>query len=545
MPTRRTLLLADDSPATRKVVTLTFEEQGLRVVAVGSGGEALSHLEQETPDIILADVHMPAPNGYELCARVKRDERLRRVPVLLLVGRFEVFDKAEARRVGADGVLTKQPFQSIRELVNKVGGLLGGHPEPKASDEAARDEESARAESPANAWRAAAELTPAEAAPAAAPAPANFDLDDETIQTVSADSYAARAGAPAADEPDVEVFTFADEEYSAGGGAASAPSGFGGGSAASARFGGAAARSYDAQQESHGETRQESHSYAAAVSGFGSHSTATPAGFDARTPAPPTPPAEDSLLDLDDLEAAPAADPDDLILDFDDAPPPARHAFATFDAAPAVDAAPHAEEEMVLDAFPAHVEESPVEESPVEAPPTGISPANLSSAWQDFDLPAVSADADAPTVPGVESAATILEYEDAPQTVGQADEAPQAVGHAGWEAVPTIFDSVASESDFEIVEPPAVEDRVEPVRAGFADESAARESVEGAANFAAQESARAAGVELSQETIDAIARRVVEQMSERVLREIAWEVVPDLAERLIRQRLEEEKTRAR
>ena len=46
-------------------------------------------------------------------------------------------------------------------------------------------------------------------------------------------------------------------------------------------------------------------------------------------------------------------------------------------------------------------------------------------------------------------------------------------------------------------------------------------------------------VELSPETIDAIARRVVDQMSEKVVREIAWEVVPELAELLIKKKLEE------
>jgi hypothetical protein len=51
----------------------------------------------------------------------------------------------------------------------------------------------------------------------------------------------------------------------------------------------------------------------------------------------------------------------------------------------------------------------------------------------------------------------------------------------------------------------------------------------------------AATSELSQETIDAIARRVVEQMTERVVREIAWEVVPDLAELLIKERLDKQK----
>ncbi len=51
--------------------------------------------------------------------------------------------------------------------------------------------------------------------------------------------------------------------------------------------------------------------------------------------------------------------------------------------------------------------------------------------------------------------------------------------------------------------------------------------------------------QLSPESIDAIARRVVELLSDHAVREIAWEVVPDLAERLIRQKLEEERARAR
>src|SRR5215208_6576866 len=81
--------------------------------------------DEPPPDVVLADVVMPGPDGYELCERIKRDARLGRVPVVLLVSRYEPFNEAEARRVGADTVLTK-PFQSIRDLVSKVGSLLGG-----------------------------------------------------------------------------------------------------------------------------------------------------------------------------------------------------------------------------------------------------------------------------------------------------------------------------------------------------------------------------------------------------------------------------------
>src|ERR1051325_413495 len=125
---RRKLLLADDSPTVRKVVEMFFGEEGYEVVAVGGGADALRELEAgRPPDLLWADAVMPGPDGYELCERVKRDERLSNVPVVLLVRALEPFNEAEARRVGADTVLTK-PFQSIRDLVSKVGSLLGGEP---------------------------------------------------------------------------------------------------------------------------------------------------------------------------------------------------------------------------------------------------------------------------------------------------------------------------------------------------------------------------------------------------------------------------------
>jgi len=70
---------------------------------------------------------MPAPNGYQVCEYVKTNEKLKHIPVVLLVGSFEPFDEAEARRVGADDILTK-PFQSIRRLIDRVGALVSSPP---------------------------------------------------------------------------------------------------------------------------------------------------------------------------------------------------------------------------------------------------------------------------------------------------------------------------------------------------------------------------------------------------------------------------------
>jgi CheY-like chemotaxis protein len=123
----RKLLLADDSATIQKVIDLTFADEGVRVTAVGNGQEAIDKLLEIEPDIVLADVFMPSPNGYEVCEYVKNNEKLKHIPVVLLVGSFEPFDEAEARRVGADDILTK-PFQSIRRLIDRVGALVTSPP---------------------------------------------------------------------------------------------------------------------------------------------------------------------------------------------------------------------------------------------------------------------------------------------------------------------------------------------------------------------------------------------------------------------------------
>ncbi len=127
----RKLLLADDSATIQKVIDLTFADEGVRVTTVSSGREAIDKLQEFAPDIVLADVHMPSPSGYEVCEYVKTNEKLKHVPVMLLVGSFEPFDEAEARRVGADDILTK-PFQSIRRLIDRVGALVSSPPVEKA-----------------------------------------------------------------------------------------------------------------------------------------------------------------------------------------------------------------------------------------------------------------------------------------------------------------------------------------------------------------------------------------------------------------------------
>jgi CheY-like chemotaxis protein len=123
------ILLADDSITIQKVVNLTFADEGIEVVAVSNGDQAERRLADVQPDLVLADIFMPGKNGYELCEAIKESAQYHHIPVVLLVGAFEPFDQAEARRVKADAHLTK-PFES-RTLVDTVRRLISTSSQPR------------------------------------------------------------------------------------------------------------------------------------------------------------------------------------------------------------------------------------------------------------------------------------------------------------------------------------------------------------------------------------------------------------------------------
>jgi CheY-like chemotaxis protein len=118
------LLLADDSVTIQRVIELTFADEDVDVVAVGDGKKAIASIEQDRPDIVLADVGMPERDGYEVAAFIKGNPQLAAIPVLLLTGAFEPIDETRARAVGCDGVLVK-PFEP-QMVINRVKDLLAG-----------------------------------------------------------------------------------------------------------------------------------------------------------------------------------------------------------------------------------------------------------------------------------------------------------------------------------------------------------------------------------------------------------------------------------
>ncbi len=116
------ILLADDSLTIQKVVELTFSDSDYDLVCVGNGLRALEKVREDRPDLILADVVMPEKNGYEVCEAIKGDPGTSRIPVILLTGTFEPFDRERAERIGADAIVSK-PFDS-QQLLRQVEALL-------------------------------------------------------------------------------------------------------------------------------------------------------------------------------------------------------------------------------------------------------------------------------------------------------------------------------------------------------------------------------------------------------------------------------------
>ena len=108
---RKTVMIVDDSPTIRKILGLTLERAGYKVVAEPDGESAIERLLQVVPDMILLDIAMPKIDGYEVCKRIKQDPRTKHVPVVMLSGKGALFDKVKGHMAGATEYLTK-PFET-------------------------------------------------------------------------------------------------------------------------------------------------------------------------------------------------------------------------------------------------------------------------------------------------------------------------------------------------------------------------------------------------------------------------------------------------
>src|SRR5687767_14926031 len=118
------ILVADDETHILHVVSLKLRNAGFNVLTARDGQEALEMAQQEHPDLIITDYHMPQLSGLELCQRLKQDPRTNRIPAIMLTARGYHLEPHDTEQSGILRMLSK-PF-SPRHLLSTVNEVLEG-----------------------------------------------------------------------------------------------------------------------------------------------------------------------------------------------------------------------------------------------------------------------------------------------------------------------------------------------------------------------------------------------------------------------------------
>jgi two-component system phosphate regulon response regulator PhoB len=116
------VLVVDDEPDLLELVRVNLSQSGYTVETAASGSEALAALRRAPPDVMVLDLMLPDLSGTELCARVRADQRLTGLPIIMLTAKSEEIDRVVGLELGADDYVTK-PF-SPRELALRVRAVL-------------------------------------------------------------------------------------------------------------------------------------------------------------------------------------------------------------------------------------------------------------------------------------------------------------------------------------------------------------------------------------------------------------------------------------
>ncbi|MEM1373715.1 MAG: phosphate regulon transcriptional regulator PhoB [Pseudomonadota bacterium] len=120
--TQPSVLLVEDEPAQRAVLSYNLESEGFRVIEAENGEEALLLVEEDTPDVVVLDWMLPNVSGIEVCRQLKMRKETRSLPIIMLSARSEEVDKIRGLETGADDYVTK-PY-SVLELMARVKSQL-------------------------------------------------------------------------------------------------------------------------------------------------------------------------------------------------------------------------------------------------------------------------------------------------------------------------------------------------------------------------------------------------------------------------------------
>ena len=128
-----TVVIADDSPTLRRIVSTVLEREGYTVVQAEDGVQAVQAVFRHMPDAVVLDVQMPRVSGYVAARLLKDDWRTADIPILLLTSLDAASDRYWGAQVGADRFLTKdfeapQLVEAVHEVLSKADAVRGGRP---------------------------------------------------------------------------------------------------------------------------------------------------------------------------------------------------------------------------------------------------------------------------------------------------------------------------------------------------------------------------------------------------------------------------------
>ena len=115
---RRKILIAEDSPTIRKVISITLSQKGYETIEAGDGLEALSRLNESKPDLILLDIILPKMDGYQILSIIRENPDFKTIPVIMLTSKDGIINKVKGKVAGSSAYLTK-PFDPT-QLVETI-----------------------------------------------------------------------------------------------------------------------------------------------------------------------------------------------------------------------------------------------------------------------------------------------------------------------------------------------------------------------------------------------------------------------------------------
>ena len=119
MNKQQTVLIADDEPQIREILSIYFKKEGFKVIEAADGAEALVQVQAGKPDIILLDIMMPVLDGLEVCKQVRK---ISDIPIIMLTAKDSDDDRTLGLEIGADDYISK-PFNT-REVMARVKAVL-------------------------------------------------------------------------------------------------------------------------------------------------------------------------------------------------------------------------------------------------------------------------------------------------------------------------------------------------------------------------------------------------------------------------------------